>query len=220
MKYRAALIDLDGTLLHTVPDLTAACNAMLVDLGREPVPAQSVEHYIGKGVERLVHRCLTKDLHGVAEAPIFGQAMALFNTHYQRENGLHCELYPGVIDGLAAMQAAGTLIACVTNKPHAFAVDLLAKTKLDHYFEFIQGGDVLEHKKPDPLPLLWAASRLGVAVHECVAFGDSVNDCLAAQAAGMAMLLVPYGYNEGQPVTALPCTAIVPTLLAGFAEHF
>jgi phosphoglycolate phosphatase len=206
------LIDLDGTLLDTVPDLTAACNGMLHDLGLTAVTEKQVSEYVGKGAEILVHRCLTANLHGIAEVQIHRQAMKAFGEHYLQSNGLHARLYDGVLIGLELMRAKGLKLACVTNKPYEFAEPLLHKCKLAHFFEFVQGGDTLAKKKPDPLPMLWAASRLGLAPHKCAAIGDSINDALAGTAAGMRVLMVPYGYNEGRPVLATDCHAIIPTL--------
>jgi phosphoglycolate phosphatase len=209
---KGVLIDLDGTLLDTVPDLAAACNGMMSDLGLQTVSAKQVSEYVGKGAEVLVHRCLTSTLDGKAESKLFGKAMLAFGKNYHRTNGIYAKVYDGVFDGLDAMRAKGLKLACVTNKPFEFAEPLLEATKLRHYFEFVQGGDTIEKKKPDPLPMLWAASRLGLPPEQCAAIGDSMNDALAGNAAGMRVLMVPYGYNEGRAVLPSDCHAIIPSL--------
>jgi phosphoglycolate phosphatase len=206
---KGVLIDLDGTLLHTVPDLAAACRGVLTDLNLPVCRDDQIANFVGKGAEVLLHRCLTNDLHGVADAALHSRAMTLFDWHYEQCNGRYAELFPQVLTGLDLMKSAGLRLACVTNKPHKFAVPLLRAQGLLNYFEFVQGGDVTSKKKPDPLPLVWAASRLGIAIKDCAAIGDSMNDALAARAAGMAVLMVPYGYNEGMPVQALDCDVIV-----------
>jgi phosphoglycolate phosphatase len=209
---QGVLVDLDGTLLDTVPDLAAACNGMMSDLGLQAVTEKQVSEYVGKGAEVLVHRCLTASLVGKVEASLLAKAMLAFGENYHRTNGLHAKVYEGVLVGLDAMRAEGLKLACVTNKPYEFAAPLLEATKLRHYFEFVQGGDTIAKKKPDPLPMLWAASRLGLRPDLCAAIGDSINDALAGRAAGMRVLMVPYGYNEGRVVLPSDCDAIIPSL--------
>ncbi len=212
-EVRAAIIDLDGTLLDTVADLSAAANAMRVELGHEPLALALLSTFIGKGVEKLVHRTLTGHLDGRAEPSAFEAGMRSFALHYRRENGRSATLYPQVREGLAALRALGLRLACVTNKPQVFTDALLAHFGLDAEFDLVLGGDALARKKPDPLPLLHACERLGVAPAETVAIGDSLNDALAARAAGIPVLVVPYGYNEGRDVATLDVDAIVGTLL-------
>jgi phosphoglycolate phosphatase len=211
---QGVLVDLDGTLLDTVPDLAAACNGMMRDLGMLEVTEKQVSEYVGKGAESLVHRCLTSSLEGKAEATLHAKAMIAFGTNYHRTNGQYARVYDGVSEGLEAMRVKGLKLACVTNKPYEFAEPLLVATKLRHYFEFVQGGDTIAKKKPDPLPMLWAASRLGLPPEQCAAIGDSINDALACRAAGIRVLMVPYGYNEGRVVLPSDCHAIIPSLAA------
>jgi phosphoglycolate phosphatase len=209
---RAAIIDLDGTLLDTAADLAAAVNAMLLAMGRAALPVEQVASYVGKGVEVLVHRALTLSLDGRVPADSFAPAMQSFDAHYQRENGRHASVYPGVLEGLQAMRDAGLKLAVVTNKPIGFAVPLLADTGLAPYFDLVVGGDTVARKKPDPMPMLHVCAQLGIAPEQVVAIGDSLNDALAARAAGMAVLVVPYGYNEGRDARTLDVDAIVDTL--------
>lgn len=209
---RAVLIDLDGTLLDTAADLAEAVNRMLADLGRAPLSAAQVSTYVGKGSEVLVHRALTGHLDGRATEAEHQSALTIFLSHYAQTNGQFARPYPGVREGLVAMSQAGLRLACVTNKPQSFADPLLHGQGLAHYFEFVQGGDALPHKKPDPRPLLHAAQRLGAPPALTVAIGDSLNDAQAARAAGMAVFLVPYGYNEGVEVQSLEVDAIVDSL--------
>jgi phosphoglycolate phosphatase len=209
---RAVLIDLDGTLLDTAPDLAAAVNLMLAEIGREPLPLARVAAFVGKGAEVLVHRALADHLEGRAPPALFEPALRAFLRHYADTNGRHAVVYPGVREGLAAMRAAGLALACVTNKPQTFAEPLLARMGLADAFAFVQGGDELPLRKPDPLPLLHAAARLRVPPALAVAIGDSLNDAQAARAAGMAVFAVPYGYNEGADVRGLDVDAIVDSL--------
>ena len=210
---QAVLIDLDGTLLDTAADLAAAVNLMLTDLDRPVLAQAQVAASVGKGAEVLVHRVLTGQADGRAPEREHAHAMQRFLHHYQSTNGQHAAPYPGVREGIEAMLSAGLRLACVTNKPQAFADPLLARQDLARCFEFIQGGDALPFKKPDPRPLLHASARLDSPASRTVAIGDSLNDAQAARAAGMTVFIVPYGYNEGAGVQSLDVDAIVDSLV-------
>jgi len=207
-----AIIDLDGTLLDTAADLAAGTNAMLAELGRAPLPVDEVARYVGKGGEVLVHRALTRSLDGRVDAALAARAMEAFLRHYARENGIHSRVYPGVVEGLEAMRARGLKLACVTNKPQGFSETLLAAKGLAPYFDLVVGGDLLPRRKPDPLPMLHVCERFGIAPGRMLAIGDSDNDAAAARAAGMPVLVVPYGYNEGRPAESIDADGVVATL--------
>jgi phosphoglycolate phosphatase len=207
-----AIIDLDGTLLDTAADLAAGTNAMLAELGKPPLPVEEVARYVGKGGEVLVHRALTGSLDGRVDAGLATRAMAAFLRHYARENGARCRVYPGVVEGLISLRARGMKLACVTNKPQAFAESLLAAKGLAPYFDIVVGGDLLPRRKPDPLPMLHVCERFGIAPGRMIAIGDSDNDAAAARAAGMPVLVVPYGYNEGRPAGSIEADGIVASL--------
>jgi len=208
----AVIIDLDGTLLDTVPDLAEAVNLAFRDLGRTALQQQQIAQYVGKGVEVLMHRALTGHLDGrVAEAQ-FRPAIDAFMMHYTQVNGRHSRVYPGVLEGLEAMSAMGLRLAVVTNKPLSFTEPLLQATGLRKFFELVVGGDSLSRKKPDPLPMTHVSRQFGLPANQILAIGDSLNDALAARAAGMPVLAVPYGYNEGADVNSLDVDAIVTTL--------
>jgi len=206
-------IDLDGTLLDTAADIAAAVNAMLADFGRPPLPESAVRRYVGKGARVLVHRALSGSLDGRIDEPTADRGLASFERHYARENWRSATLFPQVVEGLAAMRAKGLRLACVTNKPQAFVDVLLARAGLAGYFELTIGGDVLPRSKPDPMQLHHVCERFGMAPSQMVAIGDSLNDAQAARAAGMPVMIVPYGYNEGRPVSTIDADAVVGTLL-------
>jgi len=212
IRARAVIIDLDGTLLDTVADLAAAVNAMREELGRGALPEDRVRSFVGKGAEVLVHRALGEDLEARVGPDLLARGMAAFGRHYAVFNGRCARIYPGVREGLDAMRAKGLALACVTNKPQAFAEPLLERCGLRAAFAFVLGGDALERRKPDPLPMIHAARRFGVPPGLVLAIGDSLNDAQAARAAGMPVLAVPYGYNEGHDVRSLDVDAIVDSL--------
>jgi phosphoglycolate phosphatase len=212
LAVKAVVIDLDGTLLDTAPDLAKAAERMLADLGRPPVPMETIKTYIGNGVSRLVKRVLTGDMQAEPEPELFARALHSYQRHYGEHVADESRPFPGVVEGLKAMQEAGYRLACITNKAEQFTVPLLLATHLHGYFELILSGDTLPKKKPDPLPLLHAAERFGVDIGEVLLIGDSLNDAQAARAAGCPVFCVPYGYNRGRPVGELDLDAVVPSL--------
>ncbi|SAK91547.1 phosphoglycolate phosphatase [Caballeronia arationis] len=211
---RAAIIDLDGTMVDTADDFVAALNAMLGRIGAPPTQRDEVVGYVGKGSENLIRSVLAVRFSPSQAAAQFDDAIAIYQSEYAKINGRHSTLFPQVREGLEAMRELGIALACVTNKPHRFAVELLTHFGLVGYFKVVLGGDSLAQKKPDPLPMLTACERLDVLPRETVAVGDSENDALAGRAAGMATLTVPYGYNHGKAVQTVKSDGIVSTLHA------
>lgn len=210
---RAAIIDLDGTMLDTMPDFEVAINLMREELGLAPITAAQIELMVGKGSENLVRRVLALDFDEAGVERLFAQAMEAYQRHYLVINGRHSEVYADVVAGLERMRADGLRLACVTNKPVAFARPLLALKGLDGHFEVLFGGDSFEKKKPHPMPLLKACEFFGLAPAQVVAIGDSSNDAEAARAAGCPVLTVPYGYNHGVGIHETDSDGIVDTLL-------
>lgn len=212
---KVVMIDLDGTLLDTIPDLAAAANATLTEIGRPTLPVSTIETYVGKGIPNLVKRCLTGSLDGLTEP---GEAelervLPIFKRHYAAVNGRETKIYPGVREGLDAFRAKGLKLACVTNKAAAFTEPLLETVGLRPYFAVVVSGDTLAEKKPHPAPLLHICKELGVTASEAMLIGDSGNDVEAARRAGCGVVYcVDYGYNEGADVHDLDCDAIVSSL--------
>ena len=209
---RAILFDLDGTLIDTAPDIAAAVGATLRDLDRPLLHASEVRSYIGRGVDVLLHRVLTGARDGSAALDVHRQAREVFLDHYDTHNGRTAVVYPGVREGIAHARRLGLRLGCVTNKYQGFSESLLAQVGLADAFELVLGGDALPKGKPDPLPLLHAASLLGIDPAACLMIGDSSNDALAARAAGMPVVLVDYGYSEDQPVGSIDCDAVVGSI--------
>ncbi|MFN3716382.1 MAG: phosphoglycolate phosphatase [Thiobacillus sp.] len=212
LPVKAVVIDLDGTLLDTAPDLAHAARLMMADLGMPCPSADTIATYIGNGVSRLVKRVLTGEMDAEPDPALFERAIGLYQTHYGAHVSLHSRPFPGVVEGLDAFRAMGVHLACITNKAEQFTHPLLKDTGLFDYFELILSGDSLPRRKPDPLPLLHACQVFGIAPAELLLIGDSLNDTQAARAAGSPVFCVPYGYNRGRPVSELDLDAVVPTL--------
>ncbi|HEV7819612.1 MAG TPA: phosphoglycolate phosphatase [Burkholderiales bacterium] len=214
LAVKAVMIDLDGTMLDTVADLAVAVNLMLDKLQRKQLDEALVRNFVGKGIPNLVQRALAGKMEGDVDPDLFARALPVYLDCYESVNGKHTLLYPGVLEGLEALKHAGFPLACITNKSERFTLPLLKQMKLADYFAVVVSGDTLPKKKPDPLPLTHACKELGIAPREMLMIGDSLNDTLAARAAGCPVFCVPYGYNEGHDVRELDVDAIVETLLA------
>jgi phosphoglycolate phosphatase len=238
-RFDALMIDLDGTLVDTLGDFVAALNLMLEELPWHSqeralagllLTSAAVESMVGKGSEHLIQSALMHVLRLSSEAPesgtssdalmrvraeaLYAPAWASYQRHYLAINGLHANLYPGVMQGLQQWHAQGLPMACLTNKPLAFAQQLLKMKGLDGYFSQVFGGDSFALKKPDPMPLLKTCEALSSAPARTLMLGDSSNDARAARAAGCPVVLVTYGYNHGQPIRAVDADGYVDS----FAE--
>jgi phosphoglycolate phosphatase len=205
---QASLIDLDGTLIDTLPDFAVALNAMLTDLALPKISTHWIAQTVGKGSEHLIRSLLTH----VGAADQFDEGWQRYQHHYGRINGEHARLFPGVLNGLQHMQARGWRLICVTNKPDIFVPSLLQKMGIADFFEHAFGGNAFAKRKPDPLPLLEACKRLGTAPEHTLMIGDSRNDAQAAHAAGCPVVLVTYGYNHGEPIRKVAAQAYVASL--------
>ena len=212
ISIKAVVIDLDGTLLDTAPDLAHAAELMMAELGMPCPSLATIQTYIGNGVSRLVKRVLTGKMDAEPEAGLFDRALPIYHKHYGKHVADQSRPFAGVVEGLRAMKAAGFHLACITNKAAQFTHPLLKATGLTGFFELILSGDALPRRKPDPLPLQHACETFGIQPHELLLIGDSLNDTQAARAAGCPVFCVPYGYNRGRPVTELDLDAVVPTL--------
>jgi len=209
----AIVIDLDGTLLHTAPQLAEAANRMLRDMNYAPVSQELLSSYIGNGISWLVKRALTGDMHATPDTALYDHALPIFEKHYT-ELLLDSKVFDGVIEGLDAMKAAGYRLGCITNKVERYTTPLLAGIGLAKYFEIVLAGDTLPEKKPHPMPLLHAAKFFAVPIENLLLIGDSLNDAIAARAAGCPIFCVPYGYNHGEPVETLDLDAVIANLPA------
>lgn len=207
------LIDLDGTLVDSVRDIAAAADDTLEALGRRALGEERIRGYVGNGVECLVHRCLTDNVNGVADDEDFERAFELFVGLYDKHNGRHSVLYPGVTLGLDWLTWLGVRLCCVTNKTARFTEPLLRRLGLLDYFDLVVSGDSVARKKPDPEPLLFALQNLGVQASEALLIGDSVNDVRAGRAAGIRVVCVTYGYNHGTDVRECRPDAVIDSLV-------
>jgi phosphoglycolate phosphatase len=207
------LCDLDGTLVDSVPDLAYCVDAMMARLGLPARGEAAVRNWVGNGVERLVRRALIGALDGEPDELDYQRAYPIFLELYAENTFNRSGLYPGVLEGLDALAAAGYPLGCVTNKAARFTEPLLAHLGILDRFEIVISGDTLPRKKPDPLPLIHAAGHFGVRPEESLMLGDSMSDVKAARAAGFRIICVSYGYNHGEDIRDSSPDAVIDSLV-------
>lgn len=212
-KPKMVLIDVDGTLVDSVPDLTFCVDEMMKQLEMPVRGEAAVRQWVGNGVQRLTERALTNDLDGYPDAELFARAMPIFMELYAENTSKRSRLYDGVVEGLDFLQSCeGLKIGCVTNKAEQFTLPLLTDLGIVDRFEIIISGDSLPEKKPHPMPLLHAAEKLGVKPQDSVMIGDSKSDVKAARAAGFQIICMTYGYNHGEDIRHYHPDAVIDSM--------
>ncbi len=212
LAVKLVIIDLDGTLIDTAPDLTASANAMLEELGMPARGRATVATYIGNGISRFVKRALTGEMDAEPDAALYERAYPIMLGHYRQRLSRESRPYPGVREALGQLSLAGFDLACLTNKPDAFTQPLLKDLGLADYFKLVVSGDTLSRRKPDPLPVQHACEFFAITPAQGVLIGDSASDAEAARAAGMPVICVTYGYNRGIDVRQLGAVAVIDNL--------
>ena len=211
-KPEMVLIDVDGTLVDSVPDLAYCVDAMLHALGRDTCGESKVRNWVGNGVERLVKRALTGSMEDEPADQDYAAALPIFMDLYAQNVSQRSILYPGVREGLDYLKSAAYKIGCVTNKASQFTIPLLKDLGVHDDFDIIICGDTLEKKKPDPMPLLHAAEFFAVAPERALMVGDSISDVKAARAAGFSIICMSYGYNHGEDIRNYNPDAVIDSM--------
>ncbi|MCU7872218.1 MAG: phosphoglycolate phosphatase [Candidatus Thiodiazotropha sp. (ex Lucinoma borealis)] len=211
-KPKMILIDVDGTLVDSVPDLAYCVDEMMKQLGRAPHGESKVRDWVGNGVERLVRRALIGQLDGEPEEADFDRAYPIFLDLYAVNTSQRSVLYPGIREGLDYLKKQGYRLGCVTNKAAQFTLPLLQDLGIHDDFEIIIAGDTLAKKKPDPMPLLHAAENMGVDPSVSLMVGDSQSDVKAARAAGFQIVCMSYGYNHGEDIRQYNPDVVIDSL--------
>lgn len=212
-KPQMILIDVDGTLVDSVPDLAFCVDEMMRRLDRPPHGEARVRNWVGNGVERLVRRALVGQLDGEPADADFAAAYPIFLELYADNTSKRSQLYAGVREGLDYLRGAGYALGCVTNKAGQFTVPLLKDLGVYDYFGIVVAGDTLPEKKPDPQPLLHAAAHFGVAPQHALMVGDSKSDVTAARAAGFQIVCMSYGYNHGEDIRDYHPDAVIDSMV-------
>ena len=212
-KPKMILIDVDGTLVDSVPDLAYCVDEMMKALGREPHGEAKVRDWVGNGVERLTRRALIGQLDGEPSDEDFAKGYPIFLDLYKDNTSKRSCLYPGVREGLDYMKAQGYLLGCVTNKDAQFTIPLLKGLGIYDEFGIVVSGDTLPVKKPDPQPLLHAAAHFGVGAEDSLMLGDSKSDVTAARNAGFQIICMSYGYNHGEDIRNYNPDAVIDSMV-------
>lgn len=206
--YSLVVFDLDGTLVDSASDIAEAVNRMLQDWSLPRVEESIICGWIGDGVRALVSSALR---HAGSSVEV-DQVLAGFMVHYEDCLLLAPQVYPGVRETLQALQQREVSMAICTNKPERFVGPLLRALDLDPYFGCIVGGDTLPQRKPSAEPLLHVVAHYDLRPGQCLMVGDSSTDLLTAQAAGMPMAMVTYGYLRGFDPHTAPGVRVVDDL--------
>ena len=212
-KPKMILIDVDGTLVDSVPDLAYCVDEMMKALGREPHGEAKVRDWVGNGVERLTRRALIGQLDGEPSDEDFAKGYPIFLELYKDNTSKRSCLYPGVREGLDYMKSQGYLLGCVTNKDAQFTIPLLKGLGIYDEFGIVVSGDTLPVKKPDPQPLLHAAAHFGVGAEDSLMLGDSKSDVTAARIAGFQIVCMSYGYNHGEDIRNYNPDAVIDSMV-------
>jgi phosphoglycolate phosphatase len=194
--------DLDGTLVDSASDIARAVDEALAELGERTYGVDQIKGWVGEGLTKLLKRALTGDVDGEPDPALVTKARELFRHHYLAGLCIDTRFYPGALETLDALQSRYRL-ACITNKSTEYTEPLLTRLGVRERFDVLVCGDTLGTLKPDPAPLLYAASLMGVPPQACCMVGDSRADILAAKAADFRAVAVSYGYRQGVDLLAL-----------------
>lgn len=200
-RYRLAIFDLDGTLIDSRPDIAAAVNMALLDVGLPTWPEATIESMIGDGARRLVERAID----GRLPADYVEKVLAIYQGHYARHRVVRTTLYPGVLEGLAELSRAPSVACAVaTNKPGPLARAIASDLGLDVPVQLVLGDGDVPRRKPDPAMLEAAMARLGGDRESTLYVGDGPVDVKTAAAAGVPLCLVGWGYRREETAEAKP----------------
>ena len=202
-------LDLDGTLMDSVPDIANAVDAFLAEF-KAPLAGEAlVRTWIGFGSTKLIEQALA---WAKLDASKMEEAYGIFLKHYHGHLVDGTTLYPNVSALLKAFKHNGVPVALVTNKPSGFIKPMLDHFGLTEQFGWLLGGDTLEEKKPSALPLLHCSESIEALPERCLMIGDSITDFKAAKNAGFKCALVTYGYHQGVDLSALGADAVIDDL--------
>ncbi|MFV1984335.1 MAG: phosphoglycolate phosphatase [Thiohalomonadales bacterium] len=212
-KPEMVLIDVDGTLVDSVPDLAYCIDEMMLAIGQSAYGEVKVREWVGNGVERLVRRALIGKLDGEPDQELFEKAYPIFMELYAENTCKRSCLYPGVKEALDYLVNSKVKLGCVTNKAAQFTIPLLKTLGIFDIFSIVISGDTLPRKKPDPLPLIHGAEFFKVKPENALMLGDSISDVKAARAAGFQIICMSYGYNHGIDIRESNPDAVVDSMI-------
>ncbi|WP_169337900.1 phosphoglycolate phosphatase [Propionicicella superfundia] len=202
--FHCFVLDMDGTVVDTAPDIARSANRTLAELGLPQLPYETVASYIGGGVPKLMERCLAERADQYMK-----QAVPLFMSLYDAEPAALSTLYPGVLDTIRTISDRGGLIGICTQKPEALAHKILDALGVGSYVKHLVGPESVTHRKPHPEPVVKVLTGLGSTAADAIFVGDTASDLQAASAAGVVACAVTYGYGSEQSLRAESPTYVI-----------
>jgi phosphoglycolate phosphatase len=191
----AAIFDLDGTLIDTAPDLTRATNHVLSSEGRRAISVAELRPFVGRGARRMIERGFAAT--GTAVPPnLVDSLYDAFIAYYTENIAVDSQPFPGTLELLDQLEAAGVKLGICTNKQERLSLRLMDRLGLTQRFGAIVGADTIGISKPDPAPYRETVARLGATGGGSVMIGDSETDILTARAAGVPVIAVTFGYTD------------------------
>jgi phosphoglycolate phosphatase len=216
MPFDLILFDLDGTLIETAPEILHALNDSLRAAGLPVVLQDQVDRWIGHGTRELLIQALAHvgqtTIENIRHSEALGAINAEFDRNYQKRCGTRSQLYPHARTVLQQLRARSVKLALVTNKEERFTRSLLGAHELSALFDRVISGDSLPSKKPDPAGIQSCLDQFQVPPDRALYVGDSSIEVATARNAGIAVWVLPYGYNQGQPIAASQADRVIDDL--------
>ena len=207
MTATTIVFDLDGTLIDTAPDLVESLNHTIAARDLAPVSYEDLTHLVGQGARIMIQRA-----GALRGAPLADDEVPAlldrFIAHYEASMPGKSHPYPGLVDALDRLKAAGFNLAVCTNKMERLAIPLIERLQLASYFSAIVGGDTFAFRKPDPAHIHATVERAGGMAGKALMVGDSVNDIMAARNGNIPSIAVPFGYSD-VPVETLGASRVI-----------
>jgi phosphoglycolate phosphatase len=207
--FSAIVFDLDGTLIDSVPDVRAAVNRVLGELGRPSLSLEDIKGMIGEGAQVMLKQVMEKT--GGYTVGMEEEYLGRFLETYKAHPADHTVVYPGVFEVLEQLEEDGVSLGLCTNKPSITTLPAVEALGLKKYFKAIVCADMVEHRKPDGRHVLNILERMGADPKSAVMVGDSETDIAAAVDAGLPAVAVSYGYCH-VPLDELPCDVLIDSM--------
>ena len=203
-RFRAVLFDFDGTLADSYAAITASVNYVLEHHGRPSLTEAQVRTLVGHGLQQLMDTILPGIDPDVAAK--------LYREHHPTVMKSHTKLLPGVVEGLAALRAAGVKLGVCSNKPAYFTRSLLEMLEIGQYFDVVLGPDDVGVPKPDPTMVLRVLERLDVPKEQALYVGDMEVDIETGRRAGVETWVMPTGSNDEATLRAAGYGRVLPAM--------
>ena len=201
------LVDLDGTIVDTAPDLMNAHNYVMKKFGYETKPTEEIRNLVGKGAGALIGRSIwgtaKKEFGKISDKKVKDEMVKDFIDYYGKNIVNESKIIDGVIEFLKWSKQNGISLAVCTNKQEHLAIDLLKKIKIFDYFEYVAGSNTFDYCKPDPRHLTSVIEILQGDIKKSLMIGDRETDSAAANSANLPFILLEDGYTD-KKVSEIP----------------